>query len=277
MTTWFTEKHTPHCGITLEVKESIYRSRSEYQLLEIADTYEFGRIFLLDGKVMLTEHDEFIYHEMLAHVPLNTHPDPKKVLVIGGGDGGTVREVLKHPGVEEITLVEIDREVVQAALLHLPGISEGLKDPRTEVVYDDGVRYVAGSGPGSFDVILIDSTDPVGPAEALYSEDFFRNCEAALGADGVMVCQSESPFHHLPFMVGIHRLMGRVFPRTGFYLAPVPTYPSGTWSFLMGSKASDTDLPVCREHGEIPSKYYSPHIHRASFTLPRFLNEALSR
>ena len=273
---WFTEKHTPHCGITIEVKKSIYRSQSEYQALEIVETHEFGRMFLLDGMVMLTEYDEFIYHEMLAHVPLNTHPNPEKVLVIGGGDGGTVREVLKHPMVEEVTLVEIDRMVVEAALLHLPGISEGLRDPRTRIVYGDGVRFVADAGPGSYDIILIDSTDPVGPAEALYTEDFLRDCEAVLGVDGVMVCQSESPFHHLPFMVDIHRLMGRVFPRTGFYLAPVPTYPSGTWSFLMGSKAADTDLPVCREHGGMSTEYYSPQVHLASFTLPRFLSEQLA-
>jgi spermidine synthase len=274
---WFTEKHTPHCGITIEVKKSIYSGRSEYQALQIVDTCEFGRMLLLDGMVMLTERDEFIYHEMLAHVPLNTHPGPEKVLVIGGGDGGTVRELLKHPSVEEITLVEIDRMVVEAALEHLPGISEGLKDPRTRIVYGDGVRFVAEAGSGIYDVILVDSTDPVGPAEALYTEAFFRDCAAALGSDGVLVCQSESPFHHLPFMVDIHTLMKRIYPKAAYYLAPVPTYPSGTWSFLMGSKAGETALPVCRDHAKMPTEYYSPQIHMASFALPRFIAEALTQ
>ncbi len=277
MTIWYTEKHTPHSGITMEVKKSIYHGESKFQTLDILDTFEFGRMLLLDGVVMLTERDEFVYHEMLAHVPLNTHPSPKKVLVIGGGDGGTVREVLKHPQVKEITLVEIDRMVVEAALEHLPGISEGLRDPRTKVVYGDGVRFVADTQPGSYDVILVDSTDPVGPAEALFTEGFFQNCAKAMGPDGVFVSQSESPFYHLPFMVDIYRRMDGIYPTVGFYLAAVPTYPSGNWSFLMGSKAGDVSLPECRDHVELPTKYYDRQIHLASFAVPRFLAEALSK
>ena len=261
----------------MEVKKSIYYGESEFQTLEILDTFEFGRMLLLDGVVMLTERDEFVYHEMLAHVPLNTHPSPEKVLVIGGGDGGTVREVLKHPQVKDVTLVEIDPMVVEAALTHLPGISEGLRDPRTRIVYGDGVRFVADSPPGTFDVILVDSTDPVGPAEALFSEDFFRNCENALGPDGVFVCQSESPFYHLPFMVDIFGRMDGIYPLVGFYLAAIPTYPSGNWSFLMGSRAAETTFPQCREHAQMQTKYYDRHIHLASFALPRFLAEALTK
>jgi spermidine synthase len=275
MTAWFTEKHTPHCGITMEVKKSIYSGRSEFQTLKILDTYEFGRVFLLDDLVMLTERDEFIYHEMLAHVPLNTHPNPEKVLVIGGGDGGTVREVLKHPVVKEITLVEIDRMVVEAALAHLPGISEGLRDDRTRIVYGDGVRFVADAEPGSYDLVLVDSTDPVGPAEALFTESFFRDCLAALGPDGILVSQSESPFYHLSFMVDVYKLMNRVYPKAGFYLAPVPTYPSGFWSFLMGSKSGNKPLSSCRQQSDLATRYYDHQVHLASFALPRFLTEAL--
>ena len=277
MANWYTEKHTPHAGITMEVKENIYHGESEFQTLDILDTFEFGRMFLLDGVVMLTERDEFVYHEMLAHVPLNTHPSPEKVLVIGGGDGGTVREVLKHPQVKEITLVEIDRMVVEAALEHLPGISEGLRDRRTRVVYDDGVRFVADAEPESYDVILVDSTDPVGPAEALFAADFFRNCARALGSEGIFVTQSESPFYHLSFMVDIYRRMVGIYPEAGFYLAPVPTYPGGTWSFLMGSKAEGTSLPECRNHIELSAKYYDRRIHLASFAIPRFLAEAIEK
>lgn len=275
MTSWFTEKHTPHAGITIEVKRNIYHGKSEFQTLDIVDTFEFGRMFLLDGVVMLTERDEFVYHEMLAHVPLNTHPKPERVLVIGGGDGGTVREVLKHPQVKEVTLVEIDPMVMEAALEHLPGISDGLKDSRTTVVYEDGVQFAADSPPESYDVILIDSTDPVGPAEALFREGFFQDCANALAPDGVFVSQSESPFYHLPFMVDIHRVMSRIYPGVGFYLAAVPTYPSGNWSFLMGVKAEGVSLPVCRDHVNLSTRYYDRRIHLGSFAIPRFLSEAL--
>jgi len=277
MSVWFTEKYTPHCGITMEVKKSLYHGESEFQTLEILDTFEFGRLFLLDGVVMLTERDEFVYHEMLAHVPLNTHPSPEKVLVVGGGDGGTVREALKHPQVREITLVEIDRMVVEAALEYLPGISEGLRNPRVKVLYDDGVRFVADSPPGSYDVILVDSTDPVGPAEALFSRDFFQNCANALGPDGVFACQSESPFFDLPFMTDLYRRMDGIYPNVGFYLAAVPTYPGGNWSFLMGSRAGEAPFPHCRDYAELQTKYYDQHIHLASFALPRFLAEALTK
>ena len=147
----------------------------------------------------VTERDEFVYHEMLAHVPLFTHPDPRKVLIIGGGDGGTVREVLKHDGIEEVVLVEIDRMVVEASLEYLPEVSSGLTDPRVEIRYEDGVKFVDLAGEGSFDVILVDSTDPVGPAEALFSRNFFQVCHRALRENGVFASQSESPFFHLPF------------------------------------------------------------------------------
>jgi spermidine synthase len=260
----------------MEVKRTLYHGESEYQTLDILDTYEFGRMLLLDGVVMLTERDEFVYHEMLAHVPLNTHPDPKRILIIGGGDGGTVREVLKHPEVQEVTLVEIDRMVVEAAQEHLPGISEGLGDPRTRIVYDDGVRFVSTIQPGSYDVILLDSTDPVGPAEALFSKEFFHSCEKAIGPGGIFVSQSESPFYHLPFMVDVHERIRGIYPVSGFYLASVTTYPGGNWSFLMGSKG-EKSLPVFRGRKEIQTRYYNRHIHLASFALPQFIVEALGK
>jgi spermidine synthase len=197
-------------------------------------------------------------------------------LVIGGGDGGTVREVLKHPEVEEVTLVEIDRMVVEAALEHLPGVSEGLGDPRTRIVYDDGVRFVSEAQPESYDVILVDSTDPVGPAEALFTKEFFRSCEQATGPGGIFVSQSESPFYHLPFMVDVHERIRGVYPVSGFYLASVTTYPGGNWSFLMGAKGEES-LPVFRGREEIATKYYNRDIHLASFALPQFIAEALGK
>ncbi len=276
MSIWYTEKHTPHSGITMEVRETLYHGESEYQTLDILDTHEFGKVMLLDGLVMLTERDEFVYHEMLVHVPLNTHADPKRVLVIGGGDGGTVREVLKHPEVEEVTLVEIDRMVVEASLEYLPEISVGLNDPRTKIAYDDGVRFVSEVVPGSYDVILVDSTDPVGPAEALFARDFFMSCERALAPGGIFVSQSESPFYHLPFMVQVYMRIQEIYPACAFYLAPVTTYPGGNWSFLMGTKG-ETVLPSYMGRGEIGTRYYNEGIHHSSFALPRFVMEALEK
>ena len=276
MSIWYTEKHTPHSGITMEVKETLYHGESEYQTLDILDTHEFGKVMLLDGLIMLTERDEFVYHEMLTHVPLNTHPDPRRILVIGGGDGGTVREVLKHPQVNEVTLVEIDRMVVEASLEYLPEISSGLDDPRTKIVYADGVRFVVESPPERYDVILVDSTDPVGSAEALFAPDFFQCCEKVLAPGGVFVSQSESPFYHLPFMVKVHGRIREIYPACAFYLAPVATYPGGNWSFLMGTKNEDA-LPLYLGRGDVGTRYYNENIHLASFALPRFVMEALEK
>ena len=276
MSIWYTEKHTPHCGITMAVKKSLYHGESDYQTLDILDTHEFGKVLLLDNTVMLTERDEFVYHEMLAHVPLFTHPDPRRILVVGGGDGGTIREVLKHNSVEEVVLVEIDRMVVEASTEHLPEISLGLKDSRVDIRYEDGVRFVERSAESSFDVVLIDSTDPVGPAEALFSRNFFQSCHRALRKEGVFASQSESPFFHLPFMMDVRGRIDGIFQQAEFYLASVTTYPGGTWSFLMGIRGAQP-LPYCREGFDIQTRYYTPQIHLASFALPRYLKEAIKK
>jgi spermidine synthase len=274
MSIWYTEKHTPHAGITMEVRKSLYHGESDYQTLDILDTYDFGKVLLLDNVVMLTERDEFIYHEMLTHVPLFTHPDPRRVLVIGGGDGGTVREVLKHSGVREVVLVEIDPMVVEASLEHLPEISSGLTDSRVEICYEDGVQFIDRAGKNSFDVVLVDSTDPVGPAEALFSRDFFKACHRILDDKGIFASQSESPFFHLPFMIDVRRRIDGIFNQTGFYLASVTTYPSGNWSFLIGTRDT-VSLPACGRKAEISTRYYTHELHLASFALPRFLKEAI--
>lgn len=274
MSIWYTEKHTPHAGITMEIRKSLYHGVSDYQTLDILDTYDFGKVFLIDNLIMLTERDEFVYHEMLTHVPLLSHPDPRNVLVIGGGDGGTVREVLKHQEVEEVVLVEIDRMVVEASLEYLPEISSGLTDPRVTIRYEDGVRFVDDAPKDRFDVILVDSTDPVGPAEALFGRDFFKACRRTLGEKGVFASQSESPFFHLPFMVEVRGRIDGIFSQSGFYLASVTTYPGGTWSFLIGIRGT-YDLTACRLKPELSTRYYTPELHQASFSLPRFLLEAL--
>jgi spermidine synthase len=275
LTVWFTEKHTSHSGITMEVREGLFHAQSPYQTIDILDTFEFGKVLLLDGLVMLTERDEFVYHEMLAHVPIMTHPHPKKVLIIGGGDGGTVREVLKHKSVESITLVEIDRMVVKTALDYLPQISSGLNDPKTEIVFDDGARYLKKVPSGSFDIILVDSTDPIGPARSLFSKGFFKECSRILTNEGIFASQTESPFYHLEFMKDVFKKVEKTFRCARFFFAPVITYPSGTWSFILGFKGPEHS-PRLEELDSLDTKYYSRDIHSACFAMPRFLAEELT-
>ncbi len=275
MSIWYTEKHTPHSGITIEVKKALYQAESPYQAIDVLDTFEFGKVLLLDGLVMLTERDEFVYHEMLAHIPLLTHPCPRNVLVVGGGDGGTVREVLKHPAVEAVTLVEIDRMVVETALEYLPEISSGLQDPRVSIVYEDGVKYLQQAADGTFHAILVDSTDPVGAAEALFSAEFFASCRSALAEQGVFASQTESPFYHMAFMKEVSGRLRGVFERSRFYFAPVTTYPSGNWSFVLGQMDPGAE-PRLGDGASLASRYYSPEIHTACFARPRFLAEALA-
>lgn len=280
MSVWYTEKHTPHAGITMEVDRSLFKDRSRCQEVEVVETFQFGRVLLLDGLVMLTERDEFIYHEMLAHVPLVSHGGARDVLVIGGGDGGTVREVLKHGSVESVTLVEIDPMVVETARRFFPDVSCGLSDERVTVLYQDGVEFAAEAEGGRFDAILVDSTDPVGPAEALFAEPFLASCGRILAEDGVLSMQSESPVYHLPFMAELYSRTRRLFGWSRFYLAPVTTYPGGSWSFLMarqgeGPAGPGTAAPAEPGSRGLKTRYYNAAIHQACFALPSFLAEAL--
>lgn len=273
MDIWFTEHQTPTVLLGLKVEKILWREQTPYQELVVAQSEAFGRMLVLDGAVQTTIGDEFVYHEMIAHVPLATHPNPRKVAVIGGGDGGAIREILKHPGVQEAHLVEIDQKVVDASRRYLPEISAGLDDPRAFVHFTDGIEWVRQAR--DFDVIIVDSTDPVGPAEGLFSPAFYRSIAEALGDDGVMVAQSESPFLQGPLIQRIYRGVSEAFLHTRLYLANVPTYPSGLWSFTMGSKKPVSG--VARPDAEdIVGRYWSPAVHAAAFQLPPFV-EALLR
>lgn len=273
MELWFTEKHTPNVGISLRVKRCLLHKETLFQKLDVLDSYDFGKVLVLDGLIMLTERDEFIYHEMISHVPLVAHPCPRAVLIIGGGDGGTVREVLKHPEVERIDLVEIDREVIDASLEYFPEVSRGLNDPRAHIFVEDGIQYIARQHK-VYDAVIIDSTDPIGPAEGLFVVDFYKDVFKALRPDGIMVTQSESPFQDPKLWARIYRNISCVFPRTFSYYACIPTYPSGFWSFTIGSKTlhpvegirEESALRVSRH-----TRYYNPSLHRGAFSLPNFL------
>lgn len=274
MECWFTDT-IDHFGITCRVKAVLHHERSPFQEIAVYDTDAFGRLLALDNVTMTNDKDEFVYHEMMAHVPLVTHPDPRRVLVIGGGDGGVVREVLKHPGVERVRLVEIDERVIAVCRRYFPAISCGLSDPRAEVIVGDGIEH-ARRARGEYDVIVVDSTDPVGPAVGLFQEDFYRSVHAALGEDGLFVAQSESPFFNADLLAGIHRTLRGIFPIVRLYLIAVPTYPGGLWTVTLGSKRHDPLAFAEARAAALKTRYYSPDVHRAAFALPPFVQEILA-
>ena len=268
---WFTERQTTDLALSLRVIRTLCRETTPYQELLVAETASFGRLLSLGGTIQLTERDEFFYHEMLAHVPLAAHPAPHRVLVIGGGDGGTVREVLRHEGIERVDLVEIDEAVVRAGRTYFPGLASGLDDPRVRVHYEDGIAFVARAAEASYDVVLVDSTDPVGPAVGLFRAAFFRSVARALGPDGIVAAQSESPLLHGDLIAETAGQMRQALDRVALYLCPVPTYPSGQWSFLIGARAGGPALSDPRPGLSLPgTRYYTAGVHRAAFELPPY-------
>jgi spermidine synthase len=235
METWFTEKQTEHFGITARVTKTLHSEQTDFQQLDVVETAEFGNMLLLDGMVMTTEKDEFVYHEMMAHVPLAAHPEPKHVLVVGGGDGGVIREVLKHPSVEAATLVEIDGQVVKYSKKYLPSIAGALDDPRVDVQVADGFMHIAESE-AAYDVIMVDSTEPVGPAVKLFEKGFYEGIHRALKEDGIFVAQTDNPWFHADLLRTVYNDVKEIFTHTDVYTANIPTYPSGLWTFTIGSK-----------------------------------------
>ncbi|ASK62042.1 spermidine synthase [Virgibacillus phasianinus] len=269
---WFTEKQTANFGITAKINETLAALKTDFQDLQMLDTEEWGNMLVLDDMVMTTEKDEFVYHEMVAHVPLFTHPNPKRVLVVGGGDGGVIREVLKHQSVEKATLVDIDGKVIEYSKKYLPTIAGSLDDPRVEVLVDDGFMYIAESE-REFDVILVDSTEPVGPAVNLFSQGFYAGISRALKDDGIFVAQTDNPWFKADLIYQVFHDVKEIFPVTKLYTANIPTYPSGLWTFTMGSKIHNP-LKVKEERfTDIETKYYTPELHFASFALPKFVKE----
>ncbi len=280
MDLWYTEKHSENVGITMKVTRSLFSGKSEFQELEILETLEYGRMMLLDGLVMVTERDEFVYHDMITHPALFTHPDPKKVLVIGGGDGGTIREIMKHKGVELAVLCEIDGLVIDKSIELLPTMACEIdgKNPRVKLHVDDGLAYIR-DHQDEFDIILVDSTDPIGPAVGLFEEDFYRLVFGALKKDGIMVAQSESPFYHPEIQKSMYKNLRAVFPIVEMYQAFIPTYPSGFWSFAFASKqyhpVKDFDRNRAAQRG-FQTRYYNEDLHLGAFMLPTFARENIS-
>ena len=248
-----------HC---YTVHKVLYHTKSPYQEILVFENPFFGKVLVLDGVVQLTEKDEFIYHEMLAHVPLMAHPNPKKVLIIGGGDGGTLREVLKHSSVEEAVLVDIDKEVIETSKRFFPNLSKAFDDPRAIVVNEDGFKYLQ-DYENEFDVIIVDSTDPVGYAYALTTEEFFKMVFRALKEDGIYVGQSESIHYHLDIVRKFQNNLRAVFPIVDLYTAVIPTYAGYWWTFSIASKKYNVREPKREKNFE--TRYYSEGVHKSSF------------
>jgi len=272
--TWFSELQIPSMALSLRLKQTLHYEKTPYQELAVVDTEAYGRTLLLDNIIMTTVGDEFFYHEMITHVPLNTHPDPRTVLVIGGGDGGAIREIVKHSSVEKAVLVEIDARVVANAREYLPEISCSLDDARVEIRFEDGLEHVRRKE-NIYDVIIVDSTDPIGPAVGLFSAEFYRNIYQALKPDGLFVAQTESPLFNAKLIRRLQRDIGSIFPITRLYLATVPTYPGGIWSFSMGSKEYDPLEVDWRRAPQLKTRFYTPAVHQGAFALPPFVQEVL--
>lgn len=279
---WFAEPPLRGFRQAYRVGDCLVREDTAFQSLEILQSEALGRMLVLNGAIQTTELDEFIYHEMLALVPLLTHPSPRKAAIVGGGDGGTLRRVVGCPTVEAAYQIELDPRVTQACLEHIPSVSAGaVSHPAARVVYGDGARFMADSAE-TFDVILIDSTDPIGPAEVLFSEGFYRDVFARLSSDGVMATQSGSPLLMHEELLLARQRMAAVFGEAHTYCACVPSYPGVLWSFTLCSKGrSPLDVPVSEIEARLASwgerpHYYTPALHSASFALPAFLRDSLA-
>lgn len=268
---WFTELHKGRVGLTLKVSRVLYSEVSDFQRIDVIETEQFGRALVLYGSIMITEKDEFVYHEMISHVPLNVHPKPARVMIIGGGDGGTLREVMKHEQVEHATMVEIDRQVVEVSQRFFPQVGTAFGHPKAHVVYDDAAHFVAHTDQ-IYDVILGDISDPIGPAEILFQRAFYQGVCDRLADDGIFVPQTESPLFNQESIRKIYQNLRAVFPLVRMYLAHVPTYPSALWSFAFCSKRYDplADFEPARD--VLPGlRYYNADIHRGSFALPNYV------
>jgi len=269
---WLNEKNTDGYTVNWKVTETLHTDKTDYQHLAVVNTLEFGRALVLDGIIQTTEKDEFIYHEMIVHPALMTHPNPERVLVIGGGDGGTIREVVKHPSVKQADLVEIDEKVIWASREYLPSISCALDNPKVRLFVEDGVKFVK-ARENYYDVIIVDSSDPVGPAVVLYSEEFYSDIFRALKEDGILAAQSESPLFYGTLLSTINKRISEIFPVTRTYLTAIASYIGGFWSFTLGSKKYDP-LEEVLDSGlieEMNLHYYNEEIHQACFALPNYV------
>jgi len=272
MELWYTEKQTENFGITAKITKTYVDEQTDFQALDMIETEEFGTMLVLDGMVMTTVKDEFVYHEMVAHPILFTHPSPEHVLVVGGGDGGVIREIMKHPKVKKAVLVDIDGKVIEYSKKYLPTIACELENPRVEVHVNDGFMHIH-DHKNTYDVIMVDSTEPVGPAANLFTRGFYQGIYDALKNDGIFVAQTDNPWFKADLIQMVNRDVKEVFPIVRVYAANIPTYPSGLWTFTMGSKKYDPLEVDVTTIPEMDTKYYTPRLHKTAFVLPKFVED----
>ena len=279
MELWYTENHTDNVKFSIRVDKHLKSAESEYQRIDIFESQEFGKILTLDGYLMVTEKDEYIDHEMITHIPMAVNPDIKNILVIGAGDGGTVRELTRYNHVENIDMVEIDEMVVEICREYLPQTASRLSDPRVHIFYQDGLRFVR-SKENEYDLIIVDSTDPFGVGEGLFTKEFYGNCYKALKDDGILVNQHESTFYasYSNSMKRAHSRIKSTFPIALVYQAHIPTYPSGHWLFGFASKKYDPRSDLKSEWWNslgIKTKYYNTILHTGCFAIPNNVRDQL--
>lgn len=279
MDLWFSEYHTGNVRLSIRVDQHLYSAQSDYQRIDVFTSPDFGRFLALDGYMMFTEKDEFIYHEMMVHTPMAVHPHVQDVLVIGAGDGGVARELLRYDSVRRIDLVEIDREVVEVCREFFPFTAASLDNERVNLYFEDGLRYVR-NVVDAYDLIIVDSTDPFGPGEGLFTKEFYGNCFKALHKDGIMVNQHESPFYTEDALAvqRAHKRIVQSFDLSMVYQAHIPTYPSGHWLFGFSTKRYH---PLNDFRGKewkalgLKTKYYNTQLHIGAFALPNYVEDLL--
>ncbi len=280
MELWYTEKHTEDVKFSIKVDRELYTEQSKFQRIDILESKEFGKFFTLDGLMMVTEKDEFIYHDMIVHVPMATNPNIKNVLVIGAGDGGTIRELTRYKTIKKIDMVEIDERVVEVCKKYLPKTAGKLEEERVNIVYEDGLKFVRNKE-NEYDLIIVDSTDPFGPGEGLFTKEFYGNCYKALSEDGILVNQHESPYYeyYAKSMKDAHEKIQGLFKINKVYQAHIPTYPSGHWLFGFASKKYDPIKDLNAEAWNslgLKTKYYNTDLHVGCFALPTYVIDMLN-
>lgn len=280
MELWYTELHTKNVRFSIKIDKPVVTLDGDFQRIDVFDSQEFGRVLVLDGYLMITEKDEFIYHEMITHIPMAVNPDIKNVLVIGAGDGGTIRELTRYNTIENIDMVEIDKAVVDVCKEYFPQTASKLTDSRVNIYYEDGLRFVRRKK-NQYDLIIVDSTDPFGPGEGLFTKEFYGNCYTALKENGILINQHESPYYNddAKAMSRTHKQIKSVFPVSTVYQVHIPTYPSGHWLFGFASKGlkpvEDLKADSWKSLG-LKTKYYNTDVHKGAFYLPNYVKELLN-
>ena len=276
---WYSEYYSKNAKFSIKVDKQLHSEQSDFQRIDFFESDEFGRFFTLDGLMMVTEKDEFIYHDMITHTALAVNPGIKNVLVIGAGDGGTVRELTRYKNIEKIDMVEIDERVVRLCEKYLPVTASQLKDSRVSLYFEDGIKFVKESQE-KYDLIIVDSTDPIGPGEGLFTVEFYTDCYNLLSDNGILINQHESPYYDKDRkeLIRTRQKIKKIFEISRVYQAHIPTYPSGHWLFGFASKKYDPVKDIKADEWNklgLETKYYNTDLHLGAFALPTYVNKLI--